>query len=110
VRLLFDQNLSPRLAEKLGDLYPGSAHVRDYNLSCAPDNDILDLAERDGFVLVSKDSDFFDPGLIRQRSAKIVWIRRGNCSTADVEHILRRHHMDIAGLDAAGQVSLLMLF
>jgi predicted nuclease of predicted toxin-antitoxin system len=110
VRLLFDQNLSPLLVEKLGDLYPGSAHVRDFNLSCAPDNDILDLTEQDEFVLVSKDSDFFDPSLIRQRSVKIVWIRRGNCSTTDVEHILRSHHQDIAGLDATGQVSLLMLF
>jgi predicted nuclease of predicted toxin-antitoxin system len=29
VKLLFDQNLSPRLPSKLADLYPGSQHVRE---------------------------------------------------------------------------------
>ena len=28
LKLLFDQNLSPRLASALADLYPGSAHVQ----------------------------------------------------------------------------------
>ncbi len=28
MRLLFDQNLSFRLSERLGDLYPGSSQVR----------------------------------------------------------------------------------
>jgi len=29
MKLLFDQNLSPRLPSLLADLYPDSAHVRD---------------------------------------------------------------------------------
>lgn len=36
-RLLFDQNLSSKLVRRLADLYPGSAHVRDFELSSAGD-------------------------------------------------------------------------
>ena len=37
MKLLFDQNLSPRLVHLLADLYPGSTHVRDVGLGEADD-------------------------------------------------------------------------
>jgi hypothetical protein len=43
VKLLFDQNLSPRLVRRLEDLFPGSLHVRA---------DILAFGEDDEPVLV----------------------------------------------------------
>jgi len=110
VRLLFDQNLSPRLAVRLGDVYPGSAHVQEFDLSQASDTALLDFAEREGFTLVSKDSDFFDPALVRGHAAKIVWVRRGNCSTAEIETILRRHVADIEHLATTENLYLLMLY
>lgn len=33
VKLLFDQNLSPRLVDRLAGLFPGSAHVREHGLA-----------------------------------------------------------------------------
>jgi hypothetical protein len=62
----------PRLAALLSDAHPGSAHARDFGLSEASDLTLLDLAEREGFILVSKDSDFFDPALLRGRAARVV--------------------------------------
>lgn len=38
MKLLFDQNLSPRLVDRLADLYPHAAHV-----------DILGLGEADDY-------------------------------------------------------------
>ena len=35
MRLLFDQNLSPRLDQSLRDLYPESLHVRSVGLESA---------------------------------------------------------------------------
>jgi predicted nuclease of predicted toxin-antitoxin system len=32
MRLLLEENLSPRLVERLGDLFPGSGHVRELGL------------------------------------------------------------------------------
>jgi predicted nuclease of predicted toxin-antitoxin system len=64
VRLLFDENVSPRLVAALVDDYPGSAHVRDVGLRGGPDARIWDYAHAQGFAIVSKDTDF------RERSWK----------------------------------------
>lgn len=110
MKLLFDQNLSPRLVTALADVYPESAHVQSFGMAEATDAAVLDFAQGNGFILVSKDSDFFDPQLIRGRSSKIVWIRRGNCATRDIEAILRRHAGDVRQLAATEHLLLLMLY
>jgi predicted nuclease of predicted toxin-antitoxin system len=58
LRLLFDQNLSPRLVRALADLFPGSAHVRDVGLARAGDDEVWSHAAAHGFAIVSKDADF----------------------------------------------------
>ncbi|MDE0103895.1 MAG: DUF5615 family PIN-like protein [Bryobacterales bacterium] len=40
MRLLFDQNLSPRLVGDLADVFPWSAHVREVVLARATDHAI----------------------------------------------------------------------
>ena len=40
MKLLFDQNLSPRLPSLLSDLYPDSLHVREVGLKDATDTAI----------------------------------------------------------------------
>jgi predicted nuclease of predicted toxin-antitoxin system len=40
VRLLFDENLSPCLADRMADAFPGSAHGRDLGLVGQPDGEI----------------------------------------------------------------------
>ena len=37
MKLLLDENLSERLLSLLGDLYPGSAHVRQVGMNRADD-------------------------------------------------------------------------
>jgi predicted nuclease of predicted toxin-antitoxin system len=58
MKLLFDQNLSFKLSQTLADLFPGSTQVRPIGLAEASDRAIWDYAKRDGFTLVSLDSDF----------------------------------------------------
>jgi predicted nuclease of predicted toxin-antitoxin system len=58
VKRLFDQNLSHKLVPKLADLFPDSAHVRDFNLKEAGDPAVWDFAREHQFTIVSKDSDF----------------------------------------------------
>jgi predicted nuclease of predicted toxin-antitoxin system len=95
VRLLFDQNLSFKLVRRLADIYPDSAHVRDAGLVSAEDSVVWNHARTHGFVIVSKDSDFYQRSLVVGHPPKIVWIRSGNCSTTDIEAILRRHVSDL---------------
>jgi predicted nuclease of predicted toxin-antitoxin system len=40
-------------------------------------------------MLVSKDADFRQLSFLYGFPPKVVWIRLGNCSTADVERLLR---------------------
>jgi len=93
VKLLFDQNLSHRLARSLEDLFPGSRHVRDVSLKTADDPVVWDYAKQHGFMIVSKDSDFHQRSFVLGPPPKVVWVRLGNCSTLDIERLLR-HQVD----------------
>ena len=109
MKLLFDQNLSHRLVSRLGEVYPGSVHVRQVGLAEADDAAVWSHALRNGLVVVSKDADFYQRSLLMGPPPKVVWIRRGNCSTRDVESILRRHQAIIQAFCANETEALLVL-
>ena len=58
MKLLFDQNLSPRLCERLADLGATFVHVRDVGLEAADDVRICAHAAKQDFMIVTKDADF----------------------------------------------------
>lgn len=92
MKLLLDENLSPRLLEPLSSLYPGSQHVTDCNLGGADDNAVWEYAKTNGFAIVSKDSDFTERSILSSNPPKIIWLRIGNCSTLEIEKLLRTAH------------------
>lgn len=95
MKLLFDQNLSPRLIELVSDLYPGSVHVREAGLHTADDETVWNYALRRGYTIVSKDSDFRQMSFLIGPPPKVVWIRRGNCSTQEIKKILRAYRSEL---------------
>ncbi len=110
VKLLFDQNLSPKLVKRLSDLYPNSDHLDLLGLGTAEDILVWEHAKDNDFVVVTKDADFADLSVLRGFPPKVVWIRRGNCSTANIEEILRDHNSDIEDLAADSTSGILTLF
>lgn len=110
MKLLFDQNLSPRLVQHLSDLYPGSVHVSDRGLGAAPDAAVWAYARDHGFTIVSKDADFADLSVLRGHPPKVVCVRRGNCSTRDVEAILRQYHPLVLELEDTEALGVLLLY
>ena len=100
MRFLFDQNLSPRPRLLLADQYPGSIHVRDVGLQSADDEAIWNYAAHNGLTIVTKDSDFHQRSFLLAHPPKIVWVQRGNCSTTEVETILRVHYDDIVAFES----------
>ena len=48
MKLLFDQNLAPRLVGQVADLFPGSEHVRDVGLAAADDVAVWEYAKAGG--------------------------------------------------------------
>jgi predicted nuclease of predicted toxin-antitoxin system len=95
VKLLLDQNLSPRLARTLVAVYPGTTHVRDAGLAAADDDTVWAYAAEHEYVIVSKDADFHHRSFLLGHPPKVVWIRRGNCSTSEIEEILRVRQADL---------------
>ena len=89
MRLLFDQNLSPRLVERLADIYPGANHVSLAGLDRASDDEVWSYALAHDYAIVTKDSDFSDASVLRGVPPKVVWIRLGNCTTHQIELALR---------------------
>ena len=110
MKLLFDQNLSPKLVKRLTDLYPDSNHVYYLGIDLASDEEMREYARREGFVIVTKDSDFSDLCVLLGFPPKVIWIRRGNCSSADIESILRDHNPDIEALGQDEVMGILTLF
>lgn len=91
MKLLLDQNLSWRLAKALEGWFPESTHVRDLGLDRAADAAVWEHARREGFVIVSKDSDFEQRSILHGHPPKCIWLRVGNCSTREIEDLLHRH-------------------
>ena len=89
MRLLLDQNLSPRLRERLRDLYPECKHVRDAGLESAADFAVWSYPKELDYVTASKDADFRQLSFAFGHPPKVIWVRRGNCSTSEIESILR---------------------
>lgn len=92
MKLLFDENLSPRLVDGLRDEYPESQHVSGVELGGAEDDAVWQYARRYGFAIVSKDSDFAERSVLESGPPKVIWIRLGNCSTREIEAQLRSSH------------------
>jgi predicted nuclease of predicted toxin-antitoxin system len=89
MKLLFDENLSPKMVMVLADVFPDSAHVDRIGLGGSSDDDVWRYAKENGFMIVSKDSDFYDP-------PKVILIKRGNCTNRQIQLILRNKKEVIA--------------
>ncbi|HEY5182330.1 MAG TPA: DUF5615 family PIN-like protein, partial [Dermatophilaceae bacterium] len=77
VRLLLDNNLSPRLVDLLTAPGWNVTHVRHLGLHRAPDHDVLQAARDSQRILVSADTDF-GQSLARSRASgpSVVLVRR----------------------------------
>ncbi|MGY8825177.1 MAG: DUF5615 family PIN-like protein [Candidatus Latescibacterota bacterium] len=110
MKLLLDQNLSPKLIELLKELYPDSAHVSHIGLDQSVDREVWDYARTHRFIIVTKDADFGELSMLLDFPPYVIWIRRGNCSTRDIEHILRTYVESIQQLAHNTDNGVLMLF
>jgi predicted nuclease of predicted toxin-antitoxin system len=58
MKLLFDENLSPKLPRDLATLFPDSAHLRECGLRGRSDGEVWAYAGANNFTIITKDSDF----------------------------------------------------
>jgi predicted nuclease of predicted toxin-antitoxin system len=109
MKLLFVHNLSYKLVGRLADLFPDSDHVRNVNLHEADDRTVWEYARANGFAIASKDEDFHQLSFLYGAPPKVVWVRLGNCTTADIEQALRRQQIDLLNFDANEEGAFLII-
>jgi predicted nuclease of predicted toxin-antitoxin system len=78
-------------------------------LQAADDDTVWVYAAEQGFVIVSKDADFHQRSFVLGHPPKVVWVRRGNCSTAKIEEILRARLADLIAFARDEQGTFLVL-
>lgn len=89
MKLLLDENLSDRIIHRIVDFYPDSEHVKTLALTNTDDSLIWTFAKENGFVIVSKDSDFHQRSLLYGHPPKFIYLRIGNSPTSKIVQILR---------------------
>jgi predicted nuclease of predicted toxin-antitoxin system len=58
MKLLFDNNLSHKLVERLSDLFPQSSHVMNEGMDESSDHKIWQFAKAKGYSIITKDIDY----------------------------------------------------
>ena len=109
MKLLFDQNLSPKLVPRLADVFPGSSHVQLEGLDCASDARIWEHARLNGFAIVTKDEDYNDLSVVQGSPPRVIWLQLGNCTTSQVEAVFRARIADIEAFEKDASVGTLVL-
>lgn len=109
MKLLFDHNLSPRLVNRLADLYPKSKRLFNIELDMAEDSVVWQYAGENEFIIVTKDSDFSDLSLLKGFPPKVIWILIGNCTTNDIESLIRSHTKEMEKFNSESSLGVLIL-
>jgi predicted nuclease of predicted toxin-antitoxin system len=109
MKLLFDNNLSSKLVRQLATLYPDSNHVMNLGLDAASDVEVWEYAKQNDYCLVTKDSDFNEILASKGFPPKVIWIRLGNCTTAEISALLQKYHVTIAAFGEDDAIGLLQL-
>lgn len=109
MKLLLDENLSPRLPALLADLYPGSSQVDQAGLRGERDVVVWEYAKANGYVLVSKDNDFRQRSFQYGAPPKVVWLNVGNAGTEPILRLLREARDEIERFAASTEEALLVV-
>ena len=85
----------------MGGTFPGSEHVIGLGLDDSSDSQIYGYARQNEFTIVSKDSDFRQLSFLHGAPPKVVWLRVGNCTVAELVALLTENEHRILGFETA---------
>ncbi len=102
VKLLFDENISHKICQRVSDLFPNSQHINALALERAQDIEIWEFAQRENFTIVTQDSDFNDISILRNFPPHVIWLRTGNARVSEIEQVLRQNYVRIVEIVESG--------
>ena len=95
MKLLLDENLSRRIVPFLQTDYPDSTQVVLANMETASDLDVWQFARKNDYIIVTKDSDFYDMSLTLGTPPRVIWIKTGNVSKSVITNLLLQNRKQI---------------
>ncbi|MDQ2792464.1 MAG: DUF5615 family PIN-like protein [Bacteroidota bacterium] len=110
MKLLLDENLSPKLVRHLAQAFPDSVHVRDVQLDARQDITIWQWARANSFTILTQDDDFFLLAQLRGQPPKVVCLRFGNRGVRDIADQLQRQRLLIVEFISESEAPCLELF
>lgn len=92
MNFIVDAQLPRRFCDWLAVEGHDAKHTLDLPLrNGTPDNDILDLAEKERRIVITKDDDFVQSYLITGRPSKLLFIATGNISNCVLEKLIQAY-------------------
>jgi len=107
LNLLLDENLSPRLIQRLGPLFPGLTHVRDVGLKRTSDETIGEWAKQNSHAIVITDSDFVALSAGRGWPPKVVHLEECDFPLRTIEELPRQNAVRISEFDKDSRTGVL---
>lgn len=109
MKFLLDQHFSRKLVKPLQGAFSGSTHVVHAGLTNSPDDVLWEYAKANKLAILTKDEDFQILSFARGHPPKVVWVRSGNQSNAELLELLSRARGIIEEFDRDVDRSLLVL-
>ena len=110
MKLLLDENLSPKLVRYLAPAFPDTLHVRDVQLDARKDSTIWQWARANGFAILTQDDDFFLLAQLRGQPPKVICLRFGNQGVRPMAGQLQRQQRLIAEFISESEAPCLELY
>ena len=88
MKLLFDQNISPKITSQLSAEFRDAKQVRELGLENSSDLNIFLFAKSNGYSIVTFDSDFVDLSVLKGVPPQIIWLKTGNLTTKSIVQLL----------------------
>jgi predicted nuclease of predicted toxin-antitoxin system len=88
MKFLVDAQLPRRLVSRLREAGHEAVHTLDLPLgNRTPDSVINELSFLEGYVVVTKDTDFVNSFLLQQRPSKLLLVSTGNIRNSELESL-----------------------
>jgi predicted nuclease of predicted toxin-antitoxin system len=109
LKLLLDENLSPALVQRLSQVFRGTQHADQVGLHSRPDIELWSFAAENGFVIVSKDSDFKQLSFLHGHPPKVVWLSVQDAGTDAIASLILAQRARLESFQSDETESLLIL-
>lgn len=76
----------------------------------SPDREVRTFAQENDFTIVTKDADYSELTMLLGYPPKVIWIRRGNCSTNAIESMLRIYFEKIDQLSSDPAAAIMTIY